>query len=128
MIGYALVGSNDLPKALAFYDALLPTIGAGKVFDHPSGGRVYGVAADKPMFGVVAPFNGEAATPGNGAMISFLLDSHDQIRAFHDKALALGGSSEGEPGWRGPEGGYFGCYVRDLDGNKLCAYRNGPEA
>jgi len=128
MIGYALVGSNDLPKALDFYDKLLATIGAGKVFDHPSGGRVYGVAADKPMFGVVAPFNGDAATVGNGTMISFILDSHAQIAAFHDKVLELGGTSEGAPGWRGPEGGFYGCYVRDLDGNKLCAYRAGPEA
>jgi catechol 2,3-dioxygenase-like lactoylglutathione lyase family enzyme len=127
MIGYVLVGSNDLPKALEFYDQLLPTIGAGKVFDHPSGGRVYGVAADKPMFGVVAPFDGASATAGNGTMISFLLDDHAQIRKLYEKALELGGTSEGEPGWRGPEGGYYGAYVRDLDGNKLCAYRTGPE-
>ncbi|PEQ11526.1 glyoxalase [Novosphingobium sp. PC22D] len=128
MIGYALVGSNDLPRALEFYDALMPVIGAGKVFDHPSGGRVYGAAPDKPMFGVVAPFNGEPATVGNGTMISFLLDTPDLIRAMYDKALELGGKDEGAPGWRGPEGGFFGCYFRDLDGNKLCAYRTGPEA
>lgn len=128
MIGYTLVGSNDLPKALDFYDMLLATIGAGKAFDHPSGGRVYAVAADKPMFGVVAPFNDEAATAGNGTMIAFGLDSHAQIQAFYDKGLELGGISEGEPGWRGPEGGYYGAYLRDLDGNKLCAFRFGPEA
>ncbi|MEW9856715.1 VOC family protein [Novosphingobium sp. M1R2S20] len=126
MIGYVLVGSNDLPKALEFYDKLLPTIGAAKVFDHPSGGRVYGVSADKPMFGVVAPANGDAATFGNGTMISFICDTHEQIQALYDKALELGGSSEGEPGWRGPEGGFYGCYFRDLDGNKLCAFRTGP--
>ena len=128
MIGYTLVGSNDLTKALEFYDTLLPVIGAAKVFDHPSGGRVYGVAADKPMFGVVAPANGEPATFGNGTMISFLCDDHAQIQALFDKAIELGGTSEGEPGWRGPEGGFYGCYFRDLDGNKLCAYRTGPEA
>lgn len=128
MIGYTLVGSNDLPKALGFYDALLPVIGAGKVFDHPSGGRVYGIAADKPMFGVVAPFDGEPATAGNGTMVSFALDTHEQIAALHAKAVELGGVSEGEPGWRGPEGGYYGAYFRDLDGNKLCAYRMGPAA
>lgn len=128
MIGYALVGSNDLPKALDFYDTLLATIGAGKAFDHPSGGRLYATAPEKPMFGVVAPFDGAAATPGNGTMISFNLDSHAAIQAFHDKAVELGGTSEGAPGWRGDEGGYYGAYVRDLDGNKLCAFRFGPEA
>ncbi|MDE8653297.1 VOC family protein [Novosphingobium album (ex Liu et al. 2023)] len=126
MIGYALVGSNDLPKALEFYDQLFAAIGASKVFDHPSGGRVYGAGPDKPMFGVVAPANGEAATFGNGTMISFLLDSIEQIETMYAKAIALGGSDEGGPGWRGEPGGFYGAYFRDLDGNKLCAYRVGP--
>lgn len=128
MIGYAMVGTNDLPKALDFYDKLLAALGAGKIFDHPSGGRVYGVAADKPMFGVVPPYNGEPATIGNGSMIALQCENHAQIARVFEKALELGAVSEGEPGWRGPEGGFYGCYFRDLDGNKLCAFRVGPEA
>lgn len=127
MIGYALVGSNKLEAAKAFYDAVVKELGGAPVFEHPSGGRVYGVAADKPMFGVVAPFNGQAATPGNGSMISFIAGSQEQVRRVHKRALELGGTDEGAPGWRGPEGGFYGAYFRDLDGNKLCVFRTGPE-
>ena len=127
MIGYALVGSNDLEKAKAFYEAVLAPLGASPAFDHPSGGRVYTTGPDRPMFGVVAPFNGEAATIGNGTMISFAAPSQEQVRQVFAKAIELGGANEGEPGWRGDPGGFYGAYFRDLDGNKLCVYRIGPE-
>ncbi|MET0371388.1 MAG: VOC family protein [Sphingobium sp.] len=122
MLNYATVGSNKLPEALGFYDALLGSIGWGKIFDHASGGRIYG----KPgvsWFGVLAPANGEPATVGNGSMSGFGLESADAVHAFHAKALALGGTDEGAPGKRGGENSpaTFG-YFRDLDGNKLCAY------
>lgn len=127
MIGYALVGSNDLAKAKDFYDALCASLGAAPVAEHPSGGRIYGVSMDKPTFGVVGTFDKNPATPGNGTMISFLAANHDQVDAVHAKALELGGSDEGAPGWRGPEGGFYGAYFRDLDGNKLCVYCFGPK-
>jgi catechol 2,3-dioxygenase-like lactoylglutathione lyase family enzyme len=128
MIGYALVGSNDLPKALDFYDQLLATVGAGKLFEHPSGGRVYGSGFDKPFFGVVAPFNGKPATVGNGTMISLAADSRAQVDAVYRKAMELGATDEGAPGLRGQEGesAFYGAYFRDLDGNKLCVFRFGP--
>ena len=125
MIGYALVGSNHLDRAKAFYDELLKPLGAAPMFEHPSGGRVYGKTA--PAFGVVGPFDGQAATVGNGTMISFLADTQDQVRAVFAKAIELGGKDEGTPGWRGDPGGFYGAYFRDLDGNKLCVYRIGPE-
>lgn len=125
MIGYALVGSNDLERAKAFYDELLKPLGAAPMFEHPSGGRVYGKTA--PAFGVVGPFDGAPATVGNGTMISFLADTQDQVRAVFAKAIELGGKDEGAPGWRGDPGGFYGAYFRDLDGNKLCVYRIGPE-
>jgi predicted enzyme related to lactoylglutathione lyase len=127
MIGYALVGSNKLEAAKAFYDALLKELGAAPAFEHPSGGRVYGVAPDKPMFGVVGTFDGKPATPGNGTMISFVANTQEQVRQVYKRALELGGSDEGAPGWRGPPGGFYGAYFRDLDGNKLCVFRTGPE-
>lgn len=124
-VAYATVGTNDAGKALEFYDALLGEVGLARFFDHPNGGALYGKDG-KTSFGVLGPFNGKAATVGNGSMTGFALDSRDQVDTFHAKVLALGGSSEGEPGLRGPEemGMYF-CYVRDLDGNKLCAFKVG---
>src|SRR4051812_21810850 len=121
MIGYALVGSNDLEPAKAFYDRLIAILGGTMMFEHPSGGRIYGKT--QPAFGVVGPYDGKAATIGNGTMISFAADTQEQVRAVFDTAIELGGSDEGAPGWRGPEGGFYGAYFRDLDGNKLCVYR-----
>jgi len=125
MIGYATVGSNDFSKSLPFYDALMTELGAGPIFDHPRGGRMYGTGG-KFELGVLSAFDGNPATVGNGTMVALAADNHDQIRAAYAKALELGGTDEGEPGWRGPEGGFFGAYFRDPDGNKLCVYRMGP--
>lgn len=119
---YATVGSNNPEKATGFYSALLGSIGWKKVFDNPAGGCFFGDGAGS-LFAVVRPFNGKEATVGNGTMIGFALKSTDAVNAFHAKALALGGTDEGAPGYRGPEeaGAYF-AYFRDLDGNKLCAF------
>jgi catechol 2,3-dioxygenase-like lactoylglutathione lyase family enzyme len=122
MLGYAIVGSNRLEEAKAFYDALLGSIGMKTMFDHPSGGRLYGKPSST-IFGVLGPYDDEPATVGNGSMCGFGLESHEQVAAFHAKALELGGANEGDPGLRGP-GAYF-AYFRDLDGNKLCAYKFG---
>src|SRR3546814_5743026 len=103
MLGYATVGSNDLERAKAFYDALFAAVGISTLFDHGSGGRVYG-APGGPMFGVVGPFDGKPASVGNGSMFGFALPSHELIDLFHQKALELGGTDEGAPGQRGPEG------------------------
>ncbi len=127
MINYATVGSRRLDEARRFYDALLGSIGMAPMFDHPSGGRVY-TSPDHRWFGVLGPYDGGEACVGNGSMVGFMLDTREKVRDFHAKAVELGGKCEGEPGIRGPEemGLYF-AYVRDLDGNKLCAYRVGPE-
>jgi catechol 2,3-dioxygenase-like lactoylglutathione lyase family enzyme len=127
MIGYALVGSNNLEAAKTFYDELLEPLGAGTMFEHPSGGRVYTAGEGKPFFGVVGPFNQEPATVGNGTMIALAADTQEQVRQVYRKAMELGGKDEGAPGWRGEPGGFYGAYFRDLDGNKLCIFRAGPE-
>jgi catechol 2,3-dioxygenase-like lactoylglutathione lyase family enzyme len=127
MLSYATVGSNRLEEAKRFYDELLAVVGMAPAMEHHTGGRLY-ASRDQRMFGVLRPFDGEAAAPGNGSMVGFLLESREKIRAFHAKAIALGGTCEGAPGLRGPaENGNYAAYVRDLDGNKLCAYRMGTE-
>jgi catechol 2,3-dioxygenase-like lactoylglutathione lyase family enzyme len=121
-IGYATVGSNQLEEAKAFYDALLTSAGFEGMYEHPSGGRLYGTAG-QIAFGVLGPFDGGEATVGNGTMVAFQLDSQADVDAFHAKALALGGSDEGTPGERAPK--LYFSYFRDLDRNKLCAYHIG---
>jgi len=120
MLSYATVGSNRLDEAKSFYDALLGSAGFAPVFEHPSGGRIYGKDG-KLVFGVLAPFDGARATVGNGSMMAFHFDTPDKVTAFHKKALELGGKDEGAPGFRGGSP-FFMSYFRDLDGNKLCAY------
>jgi catechol 2,3-dioxygenase-like lactoylglutathione lyase family enzyme len=120
-IGYCTVGSNKLEEAKTYYDALLGSIGMEPRFEHPSGGRLY--AGEAGMFGVLGPYDGNAATVGNGSMIGFSFDSREEVDAFHAKALELGGTTDGDPGERAP-GAYF-AYFRDLDGNKFCAFKFG---
>jgi catechol 2,3-dioxygenase-like lactoylglutathione lyase family enzyme len=125
MFNYATVGSNRLEEAKKFYDELLGLIGMTPMMDHGSGGRIYR-SDDNRLFGVLGPFNGEPATAGNGSMFGFMVDSHDKVRAMHAKAIELGGSCEGAPGFRGPEqANNFAAYFRDIDGNKLCAISMG---
>jgi catechol 2,3-dioxygenase-like lactoylglutathione lyase family enzyme len=104
MIAYTTVGTNDLPKAIAFYKELLEGIFGAKVFFEGEGGTGWSVSPDKPMFAVLKPFNKEPATVGNGSMISLACANPEQVQALHAKALALGGKDEGAPG---PRGGGF---------------------
>ena len=114
MIGYTCVGTNDLEKAVHFYGELLGLMNAQPFFKSDRGVG-WGVAADKPMFSVMKPFDGQAATAGNGSMVAITAANSDQVRALHAKALALGAKDEGVPGPRGAQ-------FRDLDGNKLAVF------
>lgn len=118
MLSYATVGSNDLDKSVTFFSDLLGTQGVTKLFDHPRGGALFGKDG-KIVFGVLPPFNQEAATAGNGTMLALDMPNREAVDAFHAKALALGGTDDGAPGERGP--GFYMSYFRDLDGNKFCA-------
>jgi catechol 2,3-dioxygenase-like lactoylglutathione lyase family enzyme len=132
MIGYVTVGSDNMPRARDFYDNLLgSTIGAKRIMefgDDLGGFTMWGTGFDKPGFAVTNPYNKEAATPGNGNMTALAMDTRAKVDAVHAKALELGGTCEGPPGVRGEEGpqAFYGAYFRDLDGNKLCAFRIGP--
>src|ERR1700722_16229445 len=96
-LGYGTVGSNRLTEARNFYDALLGSAGLAPLFEHPSGGRIYGKDGNL-CFGVLGPFDGKPATIGNGSMSAFRFDTPGEVDAFHAKALALGGADEGPPG------------------------------
>lgn len=122
MIGYTLVGTNDLARARQFYSELLGEIGAQVAIE---GDRVtlYAAQAGQPMFGICTPFDEQPATVGNGSMVTLALESADQVNALYAKALALGGTSEGEPGQRLP--GFYMAYFRDLDGNKIALFFGG---
>jgi catechol 2,3-dioxygenase-like lactoylglutathione lyase family enzyme len=128
MIGYVTLGSNDLDQARAFYDDLFGSIGASRLMEMPSGFTLYGRGWGQPGVAVTRPYDGQAATAGNGNMISIVMDARDKVDAFHAKALELGGSDEGAPGLRGEEGAraFYGAYFRDPEGNKLCAFCVGP--
>jgi predicted lactoylglutathione lyase len=120
MIGYVTLGTNDIERAAAFYDALLGEIGAGRFMDSETF-IAWTVSPTSPAISVVKPFDGSPATVGNGVMVAITVDSRDQVDQLHAKALELGGTDEGAPGERGDSGFYVG-YFRDLDGNKLNAF------
>lgn len=133
MIGYVTLGTNDIAKARDYYDALLGSIGAKRLmqFDDEAGGfTLWGTGWGKPGVALTRPYNKEPAVAGNGNMIAIVMDSRDKVDAFYAKALELGGSDEGPPGLRGPEGdrAFYGAYFRDPEGNKICAFRIGPAA
>lgn len=116
MIGYVTLGTNDIEKAAAFYDALLGEMGAARGFEGDTF-IAWGTGPGKPMLSIIKPFNGEPASVGNGVMVALGVDSQDKVDQFYAKALALGGADEGEPGRRGDN--FYCGYFRDLDGNKL---------
>lgn len=122
MIGYTTIGTKDLPKALAFYDAVLAGLGGKRVMEMPNGNTLYGFAKGA-MFGVFNPHDGQPQVCGNGNMIALSADSQDKVKAIHAKALEQGGTDEGAPGVR--FGAFYGAYFRDLDGNKICVYHMG---
>jgi catechol 2,3-dioxygenase-like lactoylglutathione lyase family enzyme len=116
MIGYVCLGTNDLPRATAFYDALLGTIDIKRIMDFGRG-YAWGVGMDKPCLGIMTPFDGQPASVGNGVMAAIVVDSRDKVDALYAKAMALGAKDEGPAGPRGE--GFYAGYFRDLDGNKL---------
>jgi catechol 2,3-dioxygenase-like lactoylglutathione lyase family enzyme len=125
MINHVMVGSNDIERSKRFYDAVLGTLGAGQPLRHKttSGHSRLFYRHAGSTFCVTEPINDEVATSANGGTIGFKCSSLEQVRAFHDTAVASGGQSiEDPPGLReGSLGAMYLAYVRDPDGNKLCA-------
>jgi catechol 2,3-dioxygenase-like lactoylglutathione lyase family enzyme len=116
MIGYVTVGTNDMPRAAAFYDRLLGELGAKRFME---GERfiAWAVRPDLPGFGIITPFDGKPASVGNGVMVALAVDSKEKVDKLYALALELGGTDEGPAGPRGDN--FYAGYFRDLDGNKL---------
>ena len=123
MIGYVTLGTNDLDKASAFYDALFKTIDIGRFMEEAGYFIAWGAGPDAPSVAATVPFDGQPASVGNGVMVALAMQSREQVDCVYRKALELGATSEGEPGVRGePKPPFYAGYFRDLDGNKLNAF------
>ena len=120
MIGFVMVGTNNLNKAISFYDVLLETINLKRIVTNEKYAGYSSNENPKNIeFYVTNPANKEKATYGNGTQISFLVNSKDTVDKFYNLGIKLGGKNEGAPGIR--SGDYY-CYLRDLDENKVCAF------
>ncbi len=119
MIGYVTIGSSDLDRACGFYDQLLGVVGARQLMGMERI-KFYGTGPGTPMLAVCAPYDGKPHQPGNGNMVAIPGGSREGVDKLYAKAMALGATDEGAPGERMPI--FYGAYVRDLDGNKLCFF------
>ncbi|MEF7613880.1 VOC family protein [Aquincola sp. MAHUQ-54] len=133
MFTYVCLGTRDIDRATAFYDAALGALGLQRCDTSEEGddgwigwGTYAERGAVQVALWVCTPFDGRPATPGNGTMVALRATSWQQVDAFHAQALAHGGTSEGAPGLRlqyNPD--FYAAYVRDPDGNKLAAVCRG---
>ena len=119
MVGYVTIGTKDLDRALAFYDELLAEIGAKQIFGLDRI-KFYSSGKDGAMLAVCTPYDEQEQQCGNGNMVAIPGGSREGVDGLYAKAMELGATDEGEPGERLPT--FYGGYVRDLDGNKLCFY------
>ncbi|WP_037314341.1 VOC family protein [Ruegeria halocynthiae] len=120
MIGYVTIGVSDLGRAKEFYTGLFSKQNAQVQID---AGRIVFIGSDPaaPMLAICEPFDGGSCSGGNGVMVAFPAESKDEVGVLYNKAISLGATDEGEPGQRVPDE-FYGAYVRDPDGNKLCFY------
>ena len=126
MLRYITLGTNDVARAARFYDAVLAPLGYVRraTFDDEVG---YGAPGAPVKFWVTRPFDGKAASVGNGSMPALVAPSRAAVDACHAAGLANGGSDEGAPGLRRYSPDFYACYLRDPDGNKLSAVCDAPQ-
>lgn len=117
-LGYTCIGTNDFDRALAFYDAFISAMGGKRLLTMPAG-EMYALPSGS-AFGIVRPYDRQAAEPGNGTMLAFRVSGKAEVARLHALALSLGATCEGPPGPRATWGEF--AYFRDLDGNKLAVY------
>ena len=132
MFSHVMLGTNDIERSKRFYDAVLGVLGVGQPArnTNKTGQQRLFYRHEGTSFCISEPLDGQPATHANGGTIGFKCDSPEQVRAFHDTAVAHGGVSiEDPPGLReGQLGALHLAYVRDPDGNKLCALHRPPKA
>ena len=117
IISHVSLGTNDFPAAREFYVRVLGTLGCRIIMEH-EGAAAFGKAY--PEFWIQTPFDGKPAAVGNGIHVGFAADSRDAVDAFFREALAAGATPDGDPGHRHENSeAYYGCFVRDPDGNKI---------
>ncbi|MFW6413186.1 MAG: VOC family protein [Oceanicaulis sp.] len=124
MIGYVTLGTNNLEKAVAFYEPIAKLLDTPRMMEgetYVAWGRPDGAAG----IGIMKPFDGNPASVGNGVMVALLARDEAHVKEIYEIALANGGTDEGAPGLRG--GGFYAAYFRDPDGNKLNAFTMGAE-
>lgn len=120
MLGYSTIGVNDMSRATGFYDALLAEIGGKQLFGQDRI-KFYGTGPGAAMLAVCIPYDEQTPNPGNGTMVAISGGDRAGVDKLYAKAVELGATDDGEPGERVP-GVFYGAYVRDLDGNKLCFF------
>ncbi len=119
MIGYVTLGVKDLAAAKAFYLELLADMYVQLIFDMD---RIAMIGRPgEPMLSVCVPYNEEAPSAGNGNMVALAPGSTEAVDKLYAKAISMGATSDGEPGWR-IEGVFYGAYFFDKDGNKVCFF------
>nr|WP_306017555.1 VOC family protein [Oceanicaulis sp. MMSF_3324] len=114
------VGTNDLEKAAVFYDRIAALLDTPRMMEDPGNFIAWGKPDGGAGIGLTKPFNGEPATVGNGVMVALGARDEAHVDEIYKAAMELGGTCEGEPGWRGDQ--FYAAYFRDLDGNKLNAF------
>ena len=117
MIGYVTLGTNDLDRAVEYYDALVGAMGGKRFMEHEGTFVAWAVDPAMPGIALTKPFDGNPATVGNGVMVALAVDSPARVDELYRKAIELGGTDEGPAGPRGD--GFYAGYFRDPDGNKL---------
>jgi catechol 2,3-dioxygenase-like lactoylglutathione lyase family enzyme len=120
MFTHVMVGSSDLERSRRFYDATMQALEYQASEMAEGSSRFFYGDFGRGALGVGTPANGEPASHANGGTVGLRARDKDQVHAWHETGLANGGSCEGPPGLR--QGGGYGAYLRDPDGNKLCAY------
>ncbi|WP_295640112.1 VOC family protein [Novosphingobium sp.] len=125
MIGYVTLGTSDLARSAAFYDALAAEMGTGRMMDNETF-IAWGTPGGGAGIGLTKPFDGQPASVGNGVMVALEAKDRAQVDRLYAIAIEQGGTDEGAPGDRG--GGFYAGYFRDLDGNKLNAFVMAPPA
>ena len=119
MLGYCTIGTNNVEASRIFYDGLLAVLGGKRLIDMERG-SAWGNSPAGAMLVVLKPYDGKAATAGNGTMPALAAPDTETVDKVYARALELGATCDGPPGLRMPT--FYGAYFRDPDGNKLCVY------